>query len=762
MNKTKPIPVLWFGTGSMTKNLLTAVDYTKVQILAFIDEREEMRGRLFDEKPVIGIPQIANYNFKYILVSARPFDVIKSKLVNASIPINKIISLDFEAMAHDIVLQSIIPFDACIDTILQQQNSIYKAFHKEKLHKTRWFSFASSRCNDILSMLSINKPGYDTEKSTVTIAVNIGHSTGDAIIALAWLKELYKQAEYNIKIDVFATLQYVRHLFYNKTYINAVYHDHLFQTAKNYTLKLSIGYFIHVIPTQATYRGQLPAQLREQIDKLNAFVNQYAQYAYGHHHNPWSRLCSLKKWNRWDALGASRAIDFSRNNRIDLDLHLDAFSVLERHNLEDVPFITLHAGGHEWNYPDGTGTKVWPQRRWNEFCRIFKQQHPKILLVQVGDAHSFAMEGVDLCLKGKTTIDETTILLKQALLHIDEEGGLVHMQHQLNGRSVVLFGPTPVDFYGYAQNVNLVSPVCSNCFWLFEDWFTKCPKGLVEAECMEAITAQSVLNAATRCMEQIKKPEYQLESIITYSSVKKKEYEPTLRDICDQCKLELKPISEHIESESGIYIHASKQWEYPFAVEWIRTLQQERNSPLRIADVGGGRGALALYLAGKGHSVTVYDIDYASNSKDKNFNQRFVRSAKEHGYIAEFGSAFNLPEEDEQFDVVVCISVVEHFTRKFYAFKEMLRVLKPGGRLIVTYDLTPEDHCDAYRQEVFTPHIIQEVLRKLNINSASSHTLPDIYNSIDDIKMDMVNICEGMTVGALVIKKISLQSKASI
>ena len=67
-NNAKRVPVLWFGTGSMTENLLPAVDHSKVQILAFIDEREEMRGRYIYGLPMIDLSAIHSFEYEYITV----------------------------------------------------------------------------------------------------------------------------------------------------------------------------------------------------------------------------------------------------------------------------------------------------------------------------------------------------------------------------------------------------------------------------------------------------------------------------------------------------------------------------------------------------------------------------------------------------------------------------------------------------------------------------------------------------------------------
>tara|TARA_B100000131_G_scaffold120951_1_gene117980 strand:+ start:19241 stop:20086 length:846 start_codon:yes stop_codon:yes gene_type:complete len=52
------------------------------------------------------------------------------------------------------------------------------------------------------------------------------------------------------------------------------------------------------------------------------------------------------------------------------------------------------------------------------------------------------------------------------------------------------------------------------------------------------------------------------------------------------------------------------------------------------------------------------------------------------------GDFLKLPYENNSFDVVSCVSVIEHMPKETQVIgvKEMARVVKPGGKLIITYD----------------------------------------------------------------------------
>ncbi|MBN2399869.1 MAG: class I SAM-dependent methyltransferase [Candidatus Aminicenantes bacterium] len=56
----------------------------------------------------------------------------------------------------------------------------------------------------------------------------------------------------------------------------------------------------------------------------------------------------------------------------------------------------------------------------------------------------------------------------------------------------------------------------------------------------------------------------------------------------------------------------------------------------------------------------------------------------DHSAIDRIGSAYALPAADNEFDCVLCTSVLEHLEEPEAALREALRVLKPGGAAIYT------------------------------------------------------------------------------
>ena len=192
-----------------------------------------------------------------------------------------------------------------------------------------------------------------------------------------------------------------------------------------------------------------------------------------------------------------------------VQLRPGALAVLDQYDLSAGEYITIQDGWDATfplNQPDARPTKVWSAAAWAALVIEIKSRHPNKKIVQLGSLKTGAdIVGVDLNLRGQASLRDALALLKYAALHVDTEGGLVHMAHGLGTRSLVLFGPTNEKFFGYVRNKNLVPP-CNNCWWLTHEWMSTCVRGLAVPECMTSHTAQNVAAAVTECLLENVRP----------------------------------------------------------------------------------------------------------------------------------------------------------------------------------------------------------------------------------------------------------------
>jgi len=133
--------------------------------------------------------------------------------------------------------------------------------------------------------------------------------------------------------------------------------------------------------------------------------------------------------------------------------------------------------------------------------------------------------------------------------------------------------------------------------------------------------------------------------------------------------------SDSYELDQAKSIETVKNWE-----STINGLVSHfREKGLRALDVGTGPGQLAFYLAQAGFDVTGIDIS-------PGMIKRAALKARELGLCVDFrtGDAEKLPFEDNAFDVVVTRNLVWTLPNPEAAVTEWRRVLKPGGRIIIS------------------------------------------------------------------------------
>lgn len=159
------------------------------------------------------------------------------------------------------------------------------------------------------------------------------------------------------------------------------------------------------------------------------------------------------------------------------------------------PYITVHSGiNAAFHIGNKMPLKCWPVEQWEEFLRLFKQQFPYIQIVQVGGKNSPHFAGADVCLVGKTPVEDLPAILNGAQLHIDGESGLVQLTRWLKTKAVVLFGPTAPCLFAFHKNINLSEAKCGRCMWLLGPrWHTECVLGHPVCVNMHTHTPQAVL-----------------------------------------------------------------------------------------------------------------------------------------------------------------------------------------------------------------------------------------------------------------------------
>ena len=147
-------------------------------------------------------------------------------------------------------------------------------------------------------------------------------------------------------------------------------------------------------------------------------------------------------------------------------------------------------------------------------------------------------------------------------------------------------------------------------------------------------------------------------------------------------------MTKPLRNDLTIYDAVADQW-WSDDIRWVRTLKnlvpgrlkwvdrQGDWAGAKVLDLGCAGGFMAEALAAKGAEVT--GIDPAADA---------IAAAKSHAaatglairYTVGVGEA--LPYQDGEFDVVVCVDVLEHVSDLPQVVQEIARVLRPGGTFL--------------------------------------------------------------------------------
>ena len=302
------------------------------------------------------------------------------------------------------------------------------------------------------------------------------------------------------------------------------------------------------------------------------------------------------------------------------------------------PYVTVHHGFDLKFLPaktretDYKSTKNISLEQWRQIVSLLRKEGVEV--IQLGIVEEEKIEGVTHYLNGQTSLDETGLLIKHGLCHIDTEGGLVHLAHAVHARCVVLFGPTPAGFFGYPQNINLEPSGCKACWFVTKTWLIECPRHTSGPECMSGHSATSVADAAKRIIAEAEEPSAQLIAAETRSSP------APLAEIVAMARTQL-------GSDAG-----------------YRVLLILDHLP---SDIGSGLSESVLDRA----DVVIC----AGKPVDLETNDRIIDKF-------EYGSLLNLQRPSSSIDAVVWISRELESDIAPFALREMFRVLKSGGELV--------------------------------------------------------------------------------
>jgi SAM-dependent methyltransferase len=134
----------------------------------------------------------------------------------------------------------------------------------------------------------------------------------------------------------------------------------------------------------------------------------------------------------------------------------------------------------------------------------------------------------------------------------------------------------------------------------------------------------------------------------------------------------------------------SRRWEYPYAaqrlINYAERAGRSESGKLRILDAGSGVTYFPYYICENLPQAQVICCDY-----NPSYRQMFdeINAARGNPPVSFVDAALqDLPFDDRSLDAICCISVLEHTDNYHEIVDEFVRVLRPGGLLVVTFDLS--------------------------------------------------------------------------
>jgi SAM-dependent methyltransferase len=126
-------------------------------------------------------------------------------------------------------------------------------------------------------------------------------------------------------------------------------------------------------------------------------------------------------------------------------------------------------------------------------------------------------------------------------------------------------------------------------------------------------------------------------------------------------------------------------------VKWIEATLQKQPAGLKILDAGAGEKQFKRFCS----HLDYYSQDFGKydGKGDGTALQMGSWDQSDLDYVSDIT---DIPVENDSFDLVLCTEVFEHLPDPVKALNELARIVKPGGKIIITAPFNSLTHFSPY------------------------------------------------------------------
>jgi SAM-dependent methyltransferase len=172
------------------------------------------------------------------------------------------------------------------------------------------------------------------------------------------------------------------------------------------------------------------------------------------------------------------------------------------------------------------------------------------------------------------------------------------------------------------------------------------------------------------------------------------------------------------------FLQWSRRWEYLYTAQRLMEWAADKQVPTKVIDAGSGFTFFPFYLLQAISELEIYCFDADPTAGEALQDSVELLEAGPEFYLEDLE---NLSQDDETYDAVYSVSVIEHTKNPQKVVDEINRVLKPGGVFICTFDISFESRSPMYtrRVEKLVDHIVSTFDVSSDLEPISFGSLPE-------------------------------------